>query len=208
VFGIAPPSNPLFNTTFLVAGSIPIAYPAPGLEGQVYNGTQISILSDCYGLILDYALVTPGGTTNLEGSTIFLDDSNSEIKWDHNWNSTLHTTPATLSTGYPGDVFKGVFDWHRTPHNNSTHDSSIVGASFAFQFAGQCQSTPLPVLPFTFSFRYIHPHFRCEPFNRFAFSRRPCHELYARRRNNHPTLLCRQYQFFRSPHISFSLFPK
>ncbi|KAF7352138.1 hypothetical protein MVEN_01177000 [Mycena venus] len=137
-FGIAPPSNfappSTLNTSFF-AGFDRITYPAPGLEGQWYNATQNSVISDAYGLILDYALVTPGGTTNLQGSTIFLDDSNPEIKWDHNWNSTLHT-PATWSTEYPRDVIKGLFTWHRTPHNNGTHESSTVGASFAFQFAG------------------------------------------------------------------------
>ncbi|KAK7000756.1 Gpr1 family protein [Favolaschia claudopus] len=131
-------------------------YSASAYGGQIFtsgvvsDASQIQIgLSDANGLAIDYALVTAGSTTNLQGQTILVDDRNPEIFWDGNWtmreNDTLsiqYTLPSPQAYADPSRITlvnstdSLDFIANVQPHANSTHCSKTVGDSFAFQFAG------------------------------------------------------------------------
>ncbi|KAJ7668784.1 hypothetical protein DFH06DRAFT_982652, partial [Mycena polygramma] len=68
-----------------------------------------------------HCISTAGNTTNLQEQTIIVDDANPEIFWNGNWIN---------NTGY------FPFIANVSSHANTTHQSSNVGDSFTFQFAG------------------------------------------------------------------------
>ncbi|KAJ7648653.1 hypothetical protein DFH06DRAFT_996938 [Mycena polygramma] len=76
-------------------------------------------------MAIDYALVTAGNSTNLQGQTIIVDDASPEIFWDGDWEGTLN---AQNTLGFIANI---------SSHANTTHQSSNVGDSFTFQFAGE-----------------------------------------------------------------------
>ncbi|KAF7342472.1 Gpr1 family protein [Mycena venus] len=157
LFGITPPTE--FNQTIGIANpsfdQVNITYPksysrftyaAPARGGQFYSsGTlsspgQIRIgITGARGLTLDYALVTIGEATNLKGQTILVDDSSPEITWSGNWGEkNSYTTP--VPCGLPffpnSEDFPYAFTANMSPHGNTSHTSSTIGDSFAFQFSG------------------------------------------------------------------------
>ncbi|KIK60516.1 hypothetical protein GYMLUDRAFT_261491 [Collybiopsis luxurians FD-317 M1] len=75
---------------------------------------------------LDYALITPGKTTPLEGSTVVVDDTDREMIYEGNgWNTTTNE----VTTCFDGCT-------HGLPLGNGTHKTRTVGDRLKFMFAG------------------------------------------------------------------------
>ncbi|KAJ7871062.1 hypothetical protein B0H13DRAFT_2061302, partial [Mycena leptocephala] len=126
--------------------------PSAAFGGQFYTsgilpapGQMLLGLSNANGIAIDYALVTASNSTNLQGQTILVDDASPEIFWDGSWSAQDNFTvpvPCLIPTpeayenatlNYP----KGVsFTANMSAHANTCHQSSNVGASLTFQFAG------------------------------------------------------------------------
>ncbi|KAK7005991.1 Gpr1 family protein [Favolaschia claudopus] len=165
LFGVTPPAqynqtvgiaDPSTDTTNLTQpGSYRrYTYPVSSQGGQFFaSGTvpdtrQIQIgLSNANGIVVDYALVTAGNFTNLDGQTILVDDSSPEIFWSGSWavvdNYTLPiqcTIPSPQAFEESKTTLNSTdsvnFMANMQPHANSTHSSSAAGDSFTFQFAG------------------------------------------------------------------------
>ncbi|KAJ7670929.1 hypothetical protein DFH06DRAFT_1293807 [Mycena polygramma] len=155
--GITPPSG--YNQTIGLVGpertEYSYTYPSAAVGGPFYTSLtlpasgQLSVgLINVSGIAIDYALVTAGNTTNLQGQTIIVDDANPEIFWNGNWsakdNFTESVPCAIASTQYyeeardPTVNNTGYFPFtaNVSSHANTTHQSSNVGDSFTFQFAG------------------------------------------------------------------------
>ncbi|KAF9061786.1 hypothetical protein BDP27DRAFT_1428553 [Rhodocollybia butyracea] len=113
----APYQVPYPNTTTPVYGQW---YQTPILSDDRHTINLSSIVVD-----LDYAIVIPGPTTPLSGSTIIVDDSNTnEIVYvGHKWSQ--NTAPINFVGGMSG-----------MPMGNSTHSTCTKGDGFKFQFAG------------------------------------------------------------------------
>ncbi|KAF9061787.1 hypothetical protein BDP27DRAFT_1428554 [Rhodocollybia butyracea] len=125
------------NSTGFFAGidaNAPYQVPYPNTSTPVYGQWyQTPILSDDRHTInlssivvdLDYAIVIPGPATPLSGSTIVVDDSNTnEIVYvGHEWSQ--NTAPINFVGGMSG-----------MPMGNSTHRTCTKGDGFKFQFAG------------------------------------------------------------------------
>ncbi|KAJ7906158.1 hypothetical protein B0H13DRAFT_2194357 [Mycena leptocephala] len=143
LFGITPPSQ--YNQTIGIAdpGSDkdiiaqpkdyhPYMYPSAAFGGQFYTsgtlpapGQMLLGLSNANGIMIDYALVTASNSTSFQGQTIIVDDASPEIFWDGSWSAQDNFTMPDVS-----------FTANMSPHANTSHRSSSVGASFTFQFAG------------------------------------------------------------------------
>ncbi|KAK7461759.1 hypothetical protein VKT23_008189 [Stygiomarasmius scandens] len=82
--------------------------------------------SQLNNIVVDFAVITVGDHTPLFDSTIIVDDSNEEIFWDGQWNEHegLKYVTGTLNT----DVGR--------PFGNGTKESTNVGDSMEFTFAG------------------------------------------------------------------------
>ncbi|KAF7332882.1 hypothetical protein MVEN_02393500 [Mycena venus] len=151
--GIADPaSNKDITTPPKDSDYRPYMYPSAAFGGQFYTsgtlpapGQMVLGLSNANGIAIDYVLVTASNSTNLQGQTIIVDDANPEIFWNGSWSAQDNFTApvpclipspeayenATLN--YP----KGVsFTANMSSHANTFHQSSNVGDSFTFQFAG------------------------------------------------------------------------
>ncbi|KAK7046232.1 Gpr1 family protein [Favolaschia claudopus] len=158
LYGITPPSE--FNQTIGLASPAfdgsnitdfkaysHYAFDVPVRGGMFYTTgtlstpTSIQIgMTGARGLTVDYAVVTVGEATNLEGQTIIVDDTSTEITWDGSWTQKNNYTipvPCTLPFKPGTDAFD-FFDFtaNMAPHGNTSHASSSVGDSFAFRFAG------------------------------------------------------------------------
>jgi hypothetical protein len=82
----------------------------------------------------------------LQGQTIVVDDASPEIFWNGSWSAQDNFTVPVLwlipspeayenaTLNYPKDV---SFTANMSSHANTCHQSSNVGASFTFQFAGE-----------------------------------------------------------------------
>lgn len=77
---------------------------------------------------VDYTIITAGATTQLNGSTIVVDDRSSEITY-------TGTGWATSDT----EIILGSGWVNGPPLGNTTHRTSNVGDGFSFRFAGQSQ---------------------------------------------------------------------
>ncbi|KAK7029554.1 hypothetical protein VNI00_014431 [Paramarasmius palmivorus] len=84
---------------------------------------QITV-SDLDQVVVDYAIVTPGDSTPLQGSTIAVDDSSPEIVYHGNWRKET------------GQTFNTTLELFVRPLRNTIHTSTAPGDSFVFQFAG------------------------------------------------------------------------
>ncbi|KAE9402676.1 hypothetical protein BT96DRAFT_802821, partial [Gymnopus androsaceus JB14] len=123
----SPPSPTWFlaridsNTPYTSAKTIYMQwYQTPTLSDGIHNINLSSIIVN-----FDYAIITPGATTPLSGSTIIVDDRNSEITYNRNgWV----TNDAELDFG--GGWISGL------PLGNTSHQTSNVADGFEFQFAG------------------------------------------------------------------------
>ncbi|KAJ7670912.1 hypothetical protein DFH06DRAFT_143334 [Mycena polygramma] len=157
--GLADPTN---DTTSITQPQRyrPYTYPPmvsgfSGFGGPFYTsgtlptpGQMVLGLSNANGLAIDYALVTAGDSTNLQGQTIIVDDASPEIFWNGNWVAHDNLT-VSVQCSIPGlDIFKqgtpvgnpdhtAGFFVDMPSHANTTHQSSNVGDSFTFQFAGE-----------------------------------------------------------------------
>lgn len=158
LFGVTPPTQ--FNQTFGIGdSSIPkvnitdprnytlIRYSSPSQGGEFYTSRTLSDpgsikvgITGSRGLAIDYALVTVGPSTDLQGQTILVDDSSSEIVWHGNWTVKSNYTlpvPCFLPISPQSDDSSPDFTANMRPHGNSSHYSSNVGDSFTFEFAGE-----------------------------------------------------------------------
>ncbi|KAJ7471071.1 hypothetical protein FB451DRAFT_1559547 [Mycena latifolia] len=105
-------------------------YPAPQEYRQWYASPTLSdaahtIVVDNLVLVdLDYATVTAGPNTPLNGTTLIVDDDDPEIIYAGNWmtNKNFFTT----GHGQPSGL----------PFQNATRQSNTIGDSLTFQFAG------------------------------------------------------------------------
>lgn len=90
-------------------------YQTPTLNDDQHTVSLSNVASD-----FDYALVTAGETTPFEGTTIVVDDDDSEIVYRGTWtrNEELLNTPGL-------------------PFANATHRSVTVGSSISFEFFGK-----------------------------------------------------------------------
>ncbi|KAJ6493851.1 hypothetical protein DFH09DRAFT_357596 [Mycena vulgaris] len=157
LFGITPPLP--FSQTLGVGNSMvphvnitnPKAYTnhtyrASSYGGQFYTSgslaspSQIKIgITGARGLVIDYALVTIGEFTDLQGQTILVDDSSPEIIWNGNWTIRANYTvpvPCQLPFMPRSDDVPYDFTANMAPHGNSSRFSTDGGDSFTFQFAG------------------------------------------------------------------------
>ncbi|KAJ7670862.1 hypothetical protein DFH06DRAFT_1125145 [Mycena polygramma] len=156
--GLADPTNDT-NSITQPQRYRPYTYPPmvsgfSGFGGPFYTsgtlptpGQMVLGLSNANGLAIDYALVTAGDSTNLQGQTIIVDDASPEIFWNGNWVAHDNLT-VSVQCSIPGlDIFKqgtpvgnpdhtAGFFVDMPSHANTTHQSSNVGDSFTFQFAG------------------------------------------------------------------------
>jgi len=94
------------------------SYPLDDLEAHTIE------ISKIIGVGVDFAVVTVGNNTPLEDSTLIVDDVNEEITWHGNWNEHRGLKYAT-----------GLLDGR--PFGNGTKESSTVGDSMEFTFAGE-----------------------------------------------------------------------
>ncbi|KAJ6457807.1 hypothetical protein C8R47DRAFT_1081865 [Mycena vitilis] len=84
--GITPPSQYAQTMSVLPPGDGP-----EGIGGRFYTSPTLPAprklllsLSNANGITIDYALVTVGNSTNLQGQTIIVDDASPEIFWNGN----------------------------------------------------------------------------------------------------------------------------
>ncbi|THV02161.1 hypothetical protein K435DRAFT_922085 [Dendrothele bispora CBS 962.96] len=145
-YGFTPPRNT--DQTFIVTfGGSSVAhsieeYPKPNVEDLFYTSTvaedsaiwTIDIFTNGPQLFFDYAVVTVTELESLQGQTIIVDDSNTEINWAGSWverkNYTLY---GLLELDAPNGITSRP---EARPHGNSTHESDGIGDSFIFQFQG------------------------------------------------------------------------
>ncbi|THU75902.1 hypothetical protein K435DRAFT_880010 [Dendrothele bispora CBS 962.96] len=126
-------SSPGFNGT----------YPEPIVRDLFYSSNILASDSNLHAiglesngpfLYFDYAVVTVTELEKLQGQTIIVDDSNTEIKWEGDWEERSNYT---LDEGEAN--FNPVSESQHLvarPHGNSTHESDNVGDYFVFQFQG------------------------------------------------------------------------
>ncbi|KAJ6572457.1 hypothetical protein DFH09DRAFT_1277404 [Mycena vulgaris] len=156
LFGITPPVP--FSQTLGIGNSIlphvnitnPKAYTnhtyrAPSNGGQFYTSgslaspSQIKIgITGARGLAIDYALVTIGESTDLQGQRILVDDSSPEIIWNGNWTIRAnYTIPVPCQLPFMPRSGEASYDFtaNMAPHGNSSRFSTVGGDSFTFQFA-------------------------------------------------------------------------
>ncbi|KAF9060943.1 hypothetical protein BDP27DRAFT_1490855 [Rhodocollybia butyracea] len=116
-------SNTPYNVSFPDAGPTQIYtqwYQTPILIDGLHT---INLSRIAVGF--DYAIITPGPTTPLSGSTIVVDDRNSEVTYNGNgWVIDVN------ELDFGEDMIGGL------PMGNTTHRTSSVGDGFEFQFAG------------------------------------------------------------------------
>ncbi|THU77432.1 hypothetical protein K435DRAFT_812450 [Dendrothele bispora CBS 962.96] len=145
-YGFTPPKDA--NQSFLVTVngssvlSFPETYPEPNIGDLFYTSIpvedsvdgQIDLSTNGPLLYFDYAVVTVTELEQLEGQTIILDDSNTEIQWVGSWeerrNYTLYGEANFVSPN--GTVLHPA----ARPHENTTHESNEVGDFLIFQFQG------------------------------------------------------------------------
>ncbi|KAJ6517358.1 hypothetical protein C8R47DRAFT_1031835 [Mycena vitilis] len=155
--GTTPPSG--YNQTFELtdpgaSADKPYTYPAPGVGGQFYTsliapfpGALTISLYNANGIMIDYALVTAGNSTNLQGRSIIVDDTSPEILWDGKWSALNNFTLPVTSILPSMEVYEAgrdpsapedfiFFIANVSSHAGTTHRTSNVGDSFSFQFAG------------------------------------------------------------------------
>ncbi|KAJ7471069.1 hypothetical protein FB451DRAFT_326599 [Mycena latifolia] len=105
-------------------------YPAPQEYRQWYasptlsDATHTIVVDNLVFIDLDYATVTAGPSTSLNGTTLIVDDDDPEITYAGDW--TINTDFFTTGHGQPSGL----------PFQNATHQSNTIGDSLTFQFAG------------------------------------------------------------------------
>ncbi|KAJ3906668.1 hypothetical protein F5879DRAFT_630222 [Lentinula edodes] len=125
------------SPTWFLAGidlNSPYNVSFPGAGTQIYtqwyqtpmlpDGLHFVNLSSIF-VNVDYAIITAGATTQLNGSTIVVDDRSSEITY-------TGTDWATSDT----EIILGSGWVNGPPLGNTTHRTSNVGDGFSFRFAG------------------------------------------------------------------------
>ncbi|KAJ3862091.1 hypothetical protein EV359DRAFT_65928 [Lentinula novae-zelandiae] len=125
------------SPTWFLAGidlNSPYNVSFPGAGTQIYtqwyqtpmlpDGLHFVNLSSIF-VNVDYAIITAGATTQLNGSTIVVDDRSSEITY-------TGTGWATSDT----EIILGSGWVNGPPLGNTTHRTSNVGDGFSFSFAG------------------------------------------------------------------------
>uniref|UniRef100_A0A0W0GFF7 Uncharacterized protein n=1 Tax=Moniliophthora roreri TaxID=221103 RepID=A0A0W0GFF7_MONRR len=95
-------------------------YTSPILTDEPHKIT----LSNLDQIDVDYAIITPGDQTPLEGTTLTVDDSDPEIVYYGQWKTQN------------GQRFDQGTEISVRPLRNTTHTSTSSGDSFVFQFAG------------------------------------------------------------------------
>ncbi|KAJ3880248.1 hypothetical protein F5051DRAFT_400383 [Lentinula edodes] len=131
------PSSSNSPTWFLVGidsnSPYNVSFPNPGILQSYTQWYQTPTLPDGLHTVnlssivvnLDYAIITAGATTPLNGSTIVVDDESPEILYNGNgWK----TSDSGIDIG--GGWVNGL------PLANTTHRTSNMGDGFSFQFAG------------------------------------------------------------------------
>ncbi|THV02160.1 hypothetical protein K435DRAFT_836527 [Dendrothele bispora CBS 962.96] len=148
-YGFTPPQNT--DQTFLVTANgssdlaFPGTYPEPSIGDLFYTSTvtdeelatwEINMHTNGPLLIFDYAVVAVAEYEELQGKTIIVDDSNTEIQWEPegNWEERRNYT----LYGRAETIWVNDTDLHPAtrPHGNGTHESDKVGDSLIFQFQG------------------------------------------------------------------------
>jgi hypothetical protein len=95
-------------------------YTSQTLPDQLHQLT----VSGLDKVVVDYAIITPGQSTPLLGSTIAVDDNSPDITYHGNWKEET------------GRMFNTTSELIVRPLRSTTHTSSTVGDYFVFQFAG------------------------------------------------------------------------
>ncbi|KAJ7149889.1 hypothetical protein C8R43DRAFT_1068271 [Mycena crocata] len=131
-YGNTPPSDKSQTISIRIDNDTAsqIMYPAPQEYRQWYasptlsDATHTVVLDDLVWVDLDYATITAGKTTALSGTTLIVDDNDPDLVYDGKWtnNKDLYT----IGQGQPSGL----------PFQNATHQSTTVGDSMVFQFAG------------------------------------------------------------------------
>ncbi|KAJ7266840.1 hypothetical protein C8J57DRAFT_1068625 [Mycena rebaudengoi] len=131
-YGNTSPSDKAQTFTVAIDGDPPhpAAYPAPQQYRQWYaspplsDATHTVSLDNMVFIDLDYAVVTAGPSTPLKGTTIIVDDNSPELIYSGKWiqNTNLFETGHGYAPGLP--------------FQNAAHQSTTIGDSFTFQFAG------------------------------------------------------------------------
>ncbi|THV02162.1 hypothetical protein K435DRAFT_360116 [Dendrothele bispora CBS 962.96] len=145
-YGFTPPQDT--DQTFAVtAGGSSVfrfeeTYPEPNIGDLFYTSMvagdsaiwTIDMHADGPLLFFDYAVTTVAGLESLQGQTIIVDDSNTEIQWQGNWKERRnYTLYGLVELNVPSGV---VSRPAARPHGNGTHESDEVGDFFIFQFQG------------------------------------------------------------------------
>ncbi|THV00484.1 hypothetical protein K435DRAFT_447122 [Dendrothele bispora CBS 962.96] len=108
-------------------------FPSSPFQGRIKAVQQMSI---------DYALVTATNTSNLEDTTIFVDDDDVEITWS-GWTRQADHSYEITGVGYQPETptnESGIIGGRLIlvlPNGNSMHQSNTQDDSFVFRFAGE-----------------------------------------------------------------------
>jgi hypothetical protein len=113
----------------------PCTYPNPtsNLYCQWYisptlsDGPHTIVLLDLVQVALDYATVTPGPTTPLDGKTVIVDDTDPRLVYEGNWKLSNQSFSGQGSAGSWPDSY---------PYQNGTHWTNTSGDSVTFRFTG------------------------------------------------------------------------
>ncbi|EEB91236.1 hypothetical protein MPER_10438, partial [Moniliophthora perniciosa FA553] len=144
-FGNTPSSDnlPIFSIN-IDSKTSSAGYPELRMDTQWYTSPILAdephkiTLYNLDQIDVDYAIITPGDQTPLEGTTLTVDDSNPEIVYHGVWDKQ------TGQQFHPGGGWADV-----RPLRDTTHTSGNTGDSFIFQFAGTSISVHgfLPLTP-------------------------------------------------------------
>ncbi|KAJ7598056.1 hypothetical protein C8J56DRAFT_1021981 [Mycena floridula] len=91
----------------------------------VDQGDHVLQLDNINGTGVDYAVVTPGQDTPLDGQTLMVDDSYTNINYVNHWETQFAKKIIGAGSLYSGSSFQ-----------NTTHETDIVGAYMNFSWTG------------------------------------------------------------------------
>ncbi|KAK7462123.1 hypothetical protein VKT23_007726 [Stygiomarasmius scandens] len=155
LYGFSPPAEVVqtfdvfleedqFHLSYPQAAVGDLWYSSPTTDPSAIQPEGITVRFDGPNLVFDYATVIVADFTSLEGQTILVDDSNSEIQWQGNWQQKTNYTLFNTGLNIPN---VGPPTGHRIaltrPHGNGTHNSISVGDSMIFQFEGDFKQSCL-----------------------------------------------------------------
>ncbi|ESK87604.1 hypothetical protein Moror_1962 [Moniliophthora roreri MCA 2997] len=125
----APDNSPTFSIN-IDSQTSSATYPELRADTQWYTSPILTdepheiTLSNLDQIDVDYAIITPGDQTPLEGTTLTVDDSDPEIVYYGQWKEEN------------GRRFDQGIEISVRPLRSTTHTSTSSGDSFVFQFAG------------------------------------------------------------------------